>query len=98
MGGYFEDQTESRRFPHAEAGAIALASESRRAALLALIAAAAALMCIPAFVAVLSVVDSNLLDNARDWAARVLGWLSSPARVLLSVPMLATVAGARENP
>jgi len=66
---------------------------------LGVLVAAALLMSLPALVASLSILDSNLLRGVHDWANGFSAWLSdiARARVVLYVPLLAMVARAREN-
>jgi hypothetical protein len=58
------------------------------------------LVSAPALVAVLAILDSSLLNTARDWATGLSAWLAylAHARVVLYVPLLAIVARARETP
>jgi len=86
MGGYLRTET-------------AVAAGHRPAAILAVLLAAALLVSAPAFVAILAILDSSLLNAARDWASGVAAWLSylAHARVVLYVPLLAMVMRAREN-
>jgi hypothetical protein len=86
MGGYLQTQT-------------AVASGRRPAALVGVLVAAALLMCGPALIAAVSIVDSSLLTAARSWASGLSAWLSyvDHARVILYVPLLAIVARARET-
>jgi hypothetical protein len=87
MGGYLRTQT-------------SVASGRRPGALLAVLVAAALLMSLPALVASLSILDSNLLRAAHEWAVGLSAWVSdiARARVVLYVPLLVMVARARENP
>ena len=86
MGGYLRTQT-------------AVAAGRRPAAILAVLLAAALLVSAPALVAILAILDSSLLNAARDWAYGLSAWLSylAHARVVVYVPLLATVMRAREN-
>jgi hypothetical protein len=86
MGGYLRTQT-------------AVAAGRRPAAILAVLLAAALLVSAPALVAVLAILDSSLLNAARDWASGLSAWGSyiAHACVALYVPLLATVMRAREN-
>jgi hypothetical protein len=86
MGGYLQTQT-------------AAVAGRRPAALVGVLVAAALLMCVPALIAAMSIVDSSLPAAARDWASGLSAWLSyvDHARVVLYVPLLAIVAGARET-
>jgi hypothetical protein len=61
--------------------------------------AAALLVSAPALVAVLAILDSSLLNAARDWPSWLSGSLSylAHARVVIYVPLLAMVMRAREN-
>ena len=99
MGGYFRTQTASRRYPRSVTRELAVASGPRPAVLLAVLAAAAVLMSAPALVVALSMLDSNLINSARDWASGLTAGLASlaHARVVLYVPLLAMVARASEN-
>jgi len=93
MGGYLRTQT-------------SVASGRRSAALLGVLIAAALLMSLPVLVASLSILDSNLLRGAHDWAGGFSAWVSDIARarvvlyvplLALYVPLLAMVARARED-
>lgn len=86
MGGYLQTQT-------------AVPAGSRPAAIVAVLLAAALLISAPALVAALSIVEPDLLRDARDWASGLSAPLSyvAHARVLLYVPLLAMVMRAREN-
>ncbi len=86
MGGHLRTQT-------------AVAAGRRPAAIVAVLLAAALLISAPALVAVLSILDSNLINTARDWGSGLSAWLSylAHARVVLYVPLLGIVMRAREN-
>lgn len=86
MGGYFRTQT-------------GVTAGRRPAAILAVLLAAALLVAVPALVAVLSILDSSLFNEALDRATGLSAWLSylAHARVVLYVPLLAMVMRAREN-
>jgi hypothetical protein len=86
MGGYLQTQT-------------AVASGQRPAALVGVLVAAAILMCGPALIGAVSIVDSSLLAAARGWASGLSAWLPyvDHARVILYAPLLAIVATARET-
>jgi len=86
MGGYLQTQT-------------AAASGRRPAAIVGVLVAAALLMCVPALIAAVSIVDSSLLTAARGWVSGLSVWLPyvDHARVILYVPLLAIVATARET-
>ena len=87
MGGYLQTQK------------TAVASRRRPAALVGVLVAAALLMCAPALIAAVSIVDSSLLAAAHNWASGLSAWLSyvDHARVIFYVPLLAIVARARET-
>jgi len=87
MGGYLRTQT-------------SVASGRRPGALLAVLVAAALLMSLPALMASLSLLDSNLMRSGHEWASGISTWISyiAHARVVLYVPLLVMVARARENP
>ena len=76
-----------------------MAAGHRPAAILAVLLAAALLVSAPALVAILTILDSSLLNAARDWTSGLSAWLSylAHARVVLYVPLLAMVMRAREN-
>ncbi len=86
MGGYFRTQT-------------SVASGRRPGVLLGVLVAAALLMSLPALVASISILDSNLLSGGHDWASGISAWIPylAHARVVLYVPLLAMVARAREG-
>ena len=86
MGGYLRTQT-------------AVAAGRRPAAILAVLLSAALLVSAPGLVAILAILDSSLLNLARDWASGLSAWLSyvAHARVVIYVPLLAMVMRAREN-
>jgi uncharacterized RDD family membrane protein YckC len=77
----------------------AVAAGRRPAAILAVLLAAALLVSAPALAAILAILDSSLLNAARDWASGLSASLSylALARVLIYVPLLAMVMRAREN-
>jgi len=67
--------------------------------MLAVLLSAALLVSAPALVAILAILDSSLLNAARDWASGLSAWLSdlAHARVVIYVPLLAMVMRARET-
>ncbi len=87
MGGHLRTQT-------------AVAAGRRPAAIVAVLLAAALLISAPALVAILAILDSSVLNAARDWASGLSAPLSylAHARVVIYVPLLAMVMRARENP
>jgi hypothetical protein len=83
--------------PEAEESAVA--AGPRPEALLAVIAVALLLMIGPTLVAVLSIVDANLMRGDGGWAKEVPAWLShlSNARMVLTLGLTAMVARAKED-
>jgi hypothetical protein len=91
--------TASRRPMPPEAEESAVAAGPRPEALLVVIAVALLLMIGPALVAVLSIVDANLIRVDGGWAKEVSAWLShlSEARIALTLGLTAMVARAKED-
>jgi hypothetical protein len=91
--------TASRRPLPLEAEESAVAAGPRPEALLVVIAIALLLMIGPALVAVLSIVDANLMRGDGGWAKQVPAWLShlSDARIVFTVGLTAIVARAKED-
>jgi hypothetical protein len=92
-------KTASRRPLPPEAEESAVAAGPRPEALLVVIAVALLLMIGPGLVAVLSVVDANLMRGDGGWAKEVPAWLShiSEARMALAPGLIAMVARAKED-
>jgi hypothetical protein len=76
-----------------------VATGPRPEALLALLAIVLLMMSGPAVVAGLLIVDSSILDGARDWFQGPASWLSylTDARVVLLLPLIGMVARAKED-
>ena len=77
----------------------AVAFGPRPEALLVVIGIALLLMIGPALVAVLSIVDANLVRGDGGWAKQVPAWLShlSDARIVLIVGLTSMVARTKED-
>jgi hypothetical protein len=77
----------------------AVAFGPRPEALLVVIAIALLLMIGPALVAMLSIVDANLMRGDGGWAKGVPGWLShlSDARIALTLGLTPMVVRAKED-
>jgi hypothetical protein len=91
--------TASRRPLPLEAEESAVAAGPHPEALLVVIAVALLLMIGPAVVAVLSIVDPNLMRVDGEWAKQLSAWLShlSEARMALTLGLTAMVARAKED-
>jgi hypothetical protein len=91
--------TASRRPLPREAEVSAVAAGPRPEALLVVVTIALLLMIGPAVVAVLSIVDANLVRVDGGWAKQLSAWLShlSEARMALTLGVTAMVARAKED-
>jgi len=71
----------------------------RRPALAAVAGLAVLIMLAPAVVAAIAIVDSSRLAGLGNWFGAAANWLDSlaHARVLLVLPLAATVARAKEE-